>query len=173
VSFFERSSALDELAEALLHLAAAALPSRRRRSLVVSALTRLAVIGREAVVGRALGDLAQELPAVLEYAVSRRIGDNFFRELLRKGSDGDDGQSGQAGGHTTIFPVVEIRALGTFEVRVGGRLVQSMEWESERSKELFLLLLANARPMTRDEIVATIWPERGGKRASSVFHYAH
>ncbi len=66
--------------------------------------------------------------------------------------------------------MVEVMALGNVEVQIDGRKVLDLEWESEKSKELFLLLLAQQRPLRRDEIVAALWPEAGGSKASSAFH---
>jgi two-component SAPR family response regulator len=68
------------------------------------------------------------------------------------------------------LPVVEAMALGEVEVRMDGRKVLDLEWESEKSKGLFLLLLTQQRPLRRDEIVATLWPDAGGSKASSAFH---
>ena len=172
VSLFERSEALNELTEALLHLADAVLPLRRRRTLLVATLERVALIAGEHSVDHGLANAAGEIPAVFEYAASRRSGGDIFREILRRRSVTEEGERVQAPavGHSTSFPLVDVKALGDFQVRVGGRLVLSVEWESEKSKELFLLLLTSARPLTRDEIVAAIWPDAGGKRASSVFH---
>ena len=172
VSFFERSEALNELTEALLHLADAAFPLRRRRTLLMATLERVALVGKEHGVGHSLASAAREVPAVIEYAASRWSGGDFFREILHQRSVTEEGQRvrSQGSGPTTTFPVVEVRALGVFEARVAGRLVLSVEWESEKGKELFLLLLTSAHPLTRDEIIAAIWPDAGGKRASSVFH---
>ena len=55
-------------------------------------------------------------------------------------------------------------------MRIGGRELATSEWESEKSRELFLLLLVTGRPMTRDEIVAGLWPDGDRKRATSAFH---
>jgi tetratricopeptide (TPR) repeat protein len=77
-SFFERSEALNELTEALLHLADAALPLRRRRTLLMATLERVALVGKEHGVGHSLASAAREVPAVLEYAASRRSGGDFF-----------------------------------------------------------------------------------------------
>ena len=119
------------------------------------------------------GQASRETPAVAEYGASRRIGGGFYRELLRKsvpqrseigGPAGDDGRAGHQ------LPVVKVMALGDLEVQMDGRKVLDLEWESDKSKELFLLLLTHERPLRRDEIVAALWPEAGGSKASSAFH---
>ncbi len=169
-ALFERSGASRELAAALLHLADAALPIRSRRALLRLTLERLAAIGRESSVGHFLAYAGQEAPGVLQYAASRKVGNGFFRELLRKAAASEAVRGAPDDERRAIFPVVEARALGNLEVRMDGRTILSIEWESEKSKELFLLLLTTDRPLTRDEIVANLWPDRGGKKASSAFH---
>lgn len=51
-----------------------------------------------------------------------------------------------------------IQALGTFLVSIGGKRV--VEWKSRKAEEIFkLLLLKRGRPVHKDIIVETIWPD--------------
>ncbi len=168
---FERVDAKKDLAESLYHLADAALPARQRRTQLREALDRLAIVAEEMSYDHFLVELCREAPAVAEYGASLRGRARFYRDLLRKSAT--TSSSRPEPGHSverSTIPVVEIRALGTFEVLIDGRPVLSLEWESEKSREFLLLLLTRQQPMSRDEIVALLWPEAGGKRAVSSFH---
>lgn len=174
VSLFEGVKAKKELAEALFHLAESSLPVRRGRSLLRVTLERLAEVARELGHDYFLIQAAQGAPAVVRYGASRKIGGDFYREMLRRSVPQPPVMSealvrkGIAAPQR--FPAVEVVSLGDVEVRIEGRKVLDLEWESEKSKELFLLLLVHERPLRRDEVVAALWPEAGGSRASSAFH---
>jgi LuxR family maltose regulon positive regulatory protein len=164
---FETGGARKELGTALLYLADAALPLRKRRAVFKSAISRIEALIKEGGVSPLLAEAAREVPAPIEFALSRRFAGEGLGELLPKAASGET-----LGGPVEMgaLPVVEVQALGTFEVRVGGRPVPNVHWTSERSKELFLFLLTNERPMARDEITAVIWPDKGGAPARSLFH---
>jgi two-component SAPR family response regulator len=168
VTLFDRVSAKKELAEALFHLADSCLPVRHGRSLLRVTLERLAVVASELGHDHFLVQASRETPAVAEYGASRRIGGGFYRELLRKTVPRSEVSNHRIATHH--LPAVEVMALGEVKVRMDGRKVLDLEWESEKSKELLLLLLSHQRPLRRDEIVAALWPEAGGSRASSAFH---
>ena len=56
-------------------------------------------------------------------------------------------------------PTLSIRAFGKAQVRVGGKLVTSAQWKTASVRELFFYLLAAPRPLTKEEIGNTLWPE--------------
>jgi ATP/maltotriose-dependent transcriptional regulator MalT/two-component SAPR family response regulator len=173
VTLFDGVNAKKELAEALFYLADASLPIRQGRSLLRITLERLAAVAGELGHDHFLVEATREVPAVAEYGGSRRISGGFYRELLRRSAQQRSQVSRPARDDTMAadcLPVVEAMALGEVEVRMDGRKVLDLEWESEKSKELFFLLLTHERPLRRDEIVAALWPEAGGSRASSAFH---
>jgi ATP/maltotriose-dependent transcriptional regulator MalT len=173
VSLFEGAKAKKELAEALFYLAESSLPVRRGRSLLRVSLERLAEISRELGHDYFLTQAAQGAPAVVQFGASRRIGGDFYRELLRRSVPRVSAIKEppvRKGIVPKPFPTVEVLSLGDVEVRMEGRKVLDLEWESEKSKELFLLLLVNERPFSRDEAVAALWTEAGGSRASRAFH---
>jgi two-component SAPR family response regulator len=173
VSLFDRVSAKKELAEALFYLADSSLPVRHGRSMLRLTLERLAVVASELGHDYFLAQISGEAPAVAEYGASRKIGGGFYRELLRRSIPQRSQVSGPIRDDSTLadrLPAVEVMALGHLEMRMDSRKVLDLEWESEKSKELFLLLLTQQRPLRRDEIVAALWPEAGGSKASSAFH---
>lgn len=167
-ALFERTSATAELAQALLYLSDAALPVRSSRSLLRVSLERFARLADE--LGESVYSLvsASEVSRVLEYAASKRIGGGLFRDIARRAARSGDESAEEPS--ATRLPDIKIRALGAFEVEVGGRQVLSFEWESEKAREMFLLLAAKRQQSTRDEIISDLWPDAGGPRASSAFH---
>jgi ATP/maltotriose-dependent transcriptional regulator MalT/DNA-binding SARP family transcriptional activator len=167
-ALFERTASTVELAQTLLYLSDAALPLRGSRSLVRVSLERFVRLVESIGEGMYTLAPAPDVMAVLQYGASSRIGNGLFREMLKRASQGRaDSEPTAAGGK---LPEIRLRALGTFEVEVGRRLVLSLEWESEKAREMFLLLATSARTFTRDEIIAALWPDAGGRRAASSFH---
>jgi len=162
---FQKTGAAKEQAENLLLFGATLLPSRASRSLLSSLLARIPPLIEAAGSTSALDRHADERRAAAKYAVARRIAPDFYRPLLKDpGLRLATSRAGQ--GH----PSVAVVALGGFAVTVDNRSVERIEWEGDKSKELFLLLLLSDRPLTRDEIVENLWPEHPGSHAPSVFH---
>lgn len=156
-----------ERIEILLLLADSLLPLRRRRAQLTAALESLAATAESAGAENYLALIARDHLPVVQFGASRRIANHFYRELLKK-NQGDQGGRTRSGSEE--LPTVDIRSLGVFEVTVDGRPVLDVEWESEKAKELLLLLLTARDSVSRDEAIAHLWPEIGGKQASSVFH---
>ncbi len=152
--------------EDLVLLAESLLPLRRRRSQLVAVLERLATVVESAGAESYLALLAREHLSSLQYAASRRVAGPFYKTLLRKAQTKPTGLEARAEG----LPFVDIKSFGGFSVSVDGRPVLDVEWESGKAKELLLLLLTTEAPLSRDEIIAQIWPESGGRKASAVFH---
>ena len=66
---------------------------------------------------------------------------------------------------------VDVRLLGGFEVRVGGRVVPVPAWRSRQARTLVRILVARrGRPVTRCELCELLWPDddpvRTGHRLS-------
>ena len=172
-TLFDRVDARKELAEALFYLADSSLPVRHNRSLLKLTLERLATVVSDLGHDYFLVQASRETPAVAEYGASRRIGGGFYREMLRRSGPQGSQVRGPAKDESRAadrLPAIKVTALGHLEVQMDGRDILNLEWESEKSKELFLLLLSHQRPLRRDEIVTALWPESGGGRASSAFH---
>lgn len=153
--------------EILLLLADSLLPLRHRRAQLTTTLGRLAATAESAGAENYVALLAREHLPVVQFGASRRIAGGFYRGLLKKiqGEEGGRDHSGSDG-----LPMVDVRALGGFRATIDGRPVLDIEWESEKAKELLLLLLISRDSVSRDEAVAYLWPDLGGKQASSVFH---
>jgi ATP/maltotriose-dependent transcriptional regulator MalT len=56
-------------------------------------------------------------------------------------------------------PHLTIHAFGRTQVRVKGELVTPSKWKAMSAKELFFYILAASRPLTKEEIGDTFWPE--------------
>jgi ATP/maltotriose-dependent transcriptional regulator MalT/DNA-binding SARP family transcriptional activator len=165
--YFENAGAAREQVETLVFLAEALLPARSNRSLAESVLRRIPpIVGS---IGSDAGILRhpEEVLAISRYAISRRIEASFYQRLLAAASK--DEPSG-VDVVQTRYPAIRVTALGRFDVVVGNRQVHAVEWEGERSKEFFLLMLLSEKPLTRDELIVRLWPERGGARSRSLFH---
>jgi DNA-binding SARP family transcriptional activator len=167
----EQTKAGQELVEALFYLAEAALPQRLSRTLVKLTLERLASLVAGLGYDQFLLAMSREAPALARYGASKNLAGGYYNDLLRRLAPTTvrSGGGGDLPGASKP-PVVEVRALGTVEVRVDGREITPIEWESEKSKEMLLLLLTARRPMPKEEVIAALWPEATMQRGSSSFH---
>lgn len=60
---------------------------------------------------------------------------------------------------------VVIRALGRFEVHVGGRAVPASQWQSRKARDLLRILIARqGRPVPRGELCDLLWPQDGPEK---------
>src|SRR5207245_7325919 len=65
---------------------------------------------------------------------------------------------------------IQAFVLGPFELRAGGTRISDRGWRTSKAKELFaLLLLDRQRAVSRDELVAQLWPETDPASALSNF----
>jgi two-component SAPR family response regulator len=55
------------------------------------------------------------------------------------------------------------------EVYAGGRRVLDFEWQSEKSKEMFLFL-RRGEPARKEEILVALWPDLARDKCNSSFH---
>jgi len=56
-------------------------------------------------------------------------------------------------------PPLRIRALGGFEVCRGEVLIPPAAWQRRKTRLLLLYLLTHRRPVPRDEVLETLWPD--------------
>jgi LuxR family maltose regulon positive regulatory protein len=155
-----------ELMESLLLRGDLLLESRRHRSELLETLSKLAEIISTTGLAGLLSQIGHSHFALLEYGASRRVAGRFYHEIVKSLKAARQPVASDGG----AFPTVEVQSFGTFSVTVDGRTILDSEWESDKSKELLLLLLESSNPLTRDEIIASLWPDAGGGKANSVFH---
>jgi two-component SAPR family response regulator len=56
-------------------------------------------------------------------------------------------------------PRMLIQSFGKTQVSLRNKLVSSKDWQTQASKDLFFLLLANPNGMTKDQVGLDFWPE--------------
>ncbi|MDX1688289.1 MAG: tetratricopeptide repeat protein [Candidatus Promineifilaceae bacterium] len=57
-------------------------------------------------------------------------------------------------------PTLIIQTLGKARVEMGGKLVTRSDWQTPMAPEMLFLLLAHPKGLTKEEIGATLWPDR-------------
>jgi len=57
-------------------------------------------------------------------------------------------------------PALVIQTLGKTRVEMGGKLVTRSDWQTPMAPEMLFLLLAHPNGLTKEEIGATLWPDR-------------
>jgi LuxR family maltose regulon positive regulatory protein len=162
-----------EEAIARYHLAEALFSSRQGRSRAMRALEEVAQLSERLGYDHFLVQRALARPEMVQYAASKRIGGGFYRALLEKITSGyQPRQKRPEAGRSKRgrFPPVELFALGPMEVFVGRRRVLDFEWQSEKSKEMFLFLLRHGGPARKEEILAALWPDLPLDKCNSSFH---
>jgi len=105
-----------------------------------------------------------------------RLGGLVAAELLAKAGTPADRAGGSRAGLTAGVEQqaggdVVVRALGRFEVHLGGGAVPSSQWQSRKARDLLKILVARrGRPVPRGELCEMLWPDddpdRTGHRLS-------
>ena len=73
---------------------------------------------------------------------------------------------------SSVAESIQAFVLGPFELRASGTRISDRGWRTSKAKELFaLLLLDRQRAVSRDELVAQLWPETDPASALSNFHF--
>jgi DNA-binding SARP family transcriptional activator len=73
---------------------------------------------------------------------------------------------------SSVADSIQAFVLGPFELRAGGTRISDRGWRTSKAKELFaLLLLDRQRAVSRDELIAQLWPETDAASALSNFHF--
>jgi DNA-binding SARP family transcriptional activator len=120
---------------------------------------------------------ASRMPALLQYAASKRLGRDCFLRMRDKAltlRDTEHSDEVTAAPTAKVPPKVEAFAFGRSEVLVDGRKVSEIEWRSRRSKELFFYLLSHGRERTKEQILDALWPDISGARGySSLYSTAY
>ncbi|MDP3064539.1 MAG: BTAD domain-containing putative transcriptional regulator [Chloroflexota bacterium] len=165
VNLLERVEAPLELCRARLHLANLRL-AQGRAAEATRGLTELAADLKEWPSFYFLVPDILEMPALLEMAVQAEIGDGLFLVLSRKVEDTRKSvQRAREPAATAstpsepVHPAMQALALGQSRVLMDGQEVTGSRWRSAKAKELFFFLACASRPLTTEEIVASVWPE--------------
>ncbi len=106
----------------------------------------------------------QTLMPILQAAHRQGVGGEFLVRLLNA--------SAVEGDYHPAYTLY-VRTLGEFSVWRGGHKVQPSEWQREKARQLFQLLITNRRRwLLRDQIVDLLWPELDGESAVRDFKVA-
>ncbi|HEY7270662.1 MAG TPA: tetratricopeptide repeat protein [Dehalococcoidia bacterium] len=163
---FKDAGAAREEARAHFHLAHVYLATNSRRK-ALAALEEVVRLVKAIGYGAFLAADARRCPALTAFASSKRLGDGVFAKLRD-----DQARRGLASelGLTPAYPRLEAFGFGDSRVLMDGRLITEADWSSAKSKEMFFYFLTQARPCSRDECCAALWPEFDPARATSNFH---
>lgn len=164
----EESGTVRERAIATFLLAAAALATKKR-PVANDALRVVKELSDQLGYDQFLLVEARQLPDLLGYATARPgIGD-YYRTIQQRVRGPEVEETRVAADLPSAFRI-RAEAFGGARVEVDGRLIEDIEWRSERSKEMFFYLLDRGRPMRKEEIALELWPDAGPKQLNSAFH---
>ena len=158
-----REQAIAHFRMAAVHL------GRRQRTSATAELAQVARLAREIGYDEFLFVEARQLSEVVEFAVARRVGGDFFRSLRDHvppvRSNGDEAETA-----SQAPTQIRAEAFGSPRVLMGGRPLSDLEWRSERSKEMFFFLLQSGRPLRKEQIAVELWPDVAQEQINSAFH---
>jgi len=169
VSGLQDSGARQELAKAYMHLAAV-LFSRRAVAEAMLNLEMALDIMAQSGFDPLLVDEGTGSRSLLGYAVGETPMERH-RNLLRKLLDCTEpaGDSASTPPSEATGERLEVFAFGSSTARRNGQVVEARELRL-RAKEMLFFLLANPI-VTKDQIVAALWPELSLAKAHSTFHF--
>jgi two-component SAPR family response regulator len=117
---------------------------------------------------RFLRPYALRATEMFEYARQRHVADELLKELIAEPPRSAKAKKDRVS--PEMLPVVRALCLGRGSVFVGERQVSDIEWRSEKSKEMFFLLLTKKDAVTKDEIFSALWPDLPESKCNSNFH---
>ncbi|MGV3487074.1 MAG: BTAD domain-containing putative transcriptional regulator [Tuberibacillus sp.] len=107
----------------------------------------------------------QKIPQILHAASQRGISTPFTQSLMRKWKLTDERSHP---GYT-----LHVQTLGQFRVWLGHLEVQPEAWQRSKAKELFQLFLTRRNTwVSKDDIIAWLWPDQDGPSGLSGFKVA-
>lgn len=120
----------------------------------------------------ALMPLIRENPMFAQWAASRNLAGQAFREYIeRHAFELAPAEGEPAAIEQTRYPAVAATSLGRLGVTVGGREVNEEAWSSARAKELFYLFLSRRQAgLRKEEAVELLYPDLPREKCNSAFH---
>jgi ATP/maltotriose-dependent transcriptional regulator MalT/DNA-binding SARP family transcriptional activator len=122
---------------------------------------------------RFLRPYAARAKDLVEYALIRHVADGLLVDLSSGGAAARAAAvaEGHAPSAPDMLPTVRAFAFGRGSVLVGERQVSDLEWRSEKSKEMFFLLLLSPQDaLSKEEIFTALWPDLPESKCNSNFH---
>jgi DNA-binding SARP family transcriptional activator len=106
---------------------------------------------------------------MVEHALARHVADGLLSELAAEQAR-PHAKAKKERPAADMLPAVRALSLGRGSVFVGERQVSDIEWRSEKSKEMFFLMLARKDAVTKEEIFTALWPDLPESKCNSNFH---
>jgi ATP/maltotriose-dependent transcriptional regulator MalT/DNA-binding SARP family transcriptional activator len=135
-------------------------------------LARVSAVCEQLGYRRFLRPHAAQATEMVTYALVRHLADGLLTDLAADDVRHRAGvaEPARAPIPDDMLPAVRAFAFGRGGVLVGERQVSDLEWRSEKSKEMFFLLLTRGEPVAKDEIFAALWPDLPESKCNSNFH---
>jgi LuxR family maltose regulon positive regulatory protein len=170
VSSFQSGSARQELAKARFHLAAVLFSQESVREAMLNLEIALDIIAKSGF-DPLLLDEGTGSRALLEHAMGEtalQVHRDLLRRLLGRTEPASEMASATPAEVATP-PQADICAFGSSTVRRNGEVVDAQELRL-RAKEMLFFFLAHP-VVTKDQIVAALWPDLSLAKAHSTFHF--
>ena len=151
-------------------LLASARYHRRRRTQALDELRHVRSLVEELGYDQFLHAEARQMLEVAEYAAAKGVGGEYFSRLCEQLRAPPEAATQEPTVEAYGVPRIHAEAFGTPRVTVGGRQIADLEWRSERSKEMFFLLLDKQRPLRKEQIALELWPDLSPEQLNSAFH---
>jgi len=167
----DRSDAKRDSARAHLHLAHSYW-LESKHTLVKRHLRITANLGKDLREDQFIVADGRHVLPVIEYAVSKQVGNNYFAPALEK-IKAQIAAPSRTPSTSTVeseSPRLEVRAFGTAQVSIDGKIITKGDWDSITAKELFLLLLAHPEGLRKEQILSLLWAELPPTQANGIFH---
>ncbi len=108
--------------------------------------------------------------ALIQFAIRQQIELKYFRPILRKLKQLAHAPQPLVEVSQSTWPRLTIRTFGSAEVICESKLIQRTEWQTEATKELFMFFAVQPRAGRKEQIMATLWPEKSAAHANDMFH---
>lgn len=169
LALLEAAHAKRDLGRARLYLAEVAL-RRKRTAEAQQHLRALAALGKELSEDQFLLMDAARTRAPLEFALARRIGSAYFRQILKKLEQAPRGESISTGVIEEGWPALDIYTFGEARVMRDGSLVPNSIWQTSTTKELFFFFVTHPQSWRKEQVLEHIWPNASRGQANDLFH---
>lgn len=173
VTSLRESGSQRELVTALFHLAGTYF-SLKKKSVALEHLESCAGLVKALGYDHFLVVEASRNPLLVQYGSANKIADGYYTRLLKLIKAPGAAPSGEGNAEPaedqSDARTVHAYGFGHLRVEMSGREVTDLEWRSEKSKEMFFYFLTNRRPLRKEEIVASLWPDMPDEKTTSAFH---
>ncbi len=171
VKLLDRSDAKRDSARAHIHLAHVYFLEHKRQ-LAKQHLRITAERGKDLCEDQFILADGERLLPVIKYSIAQQVAKDYFAPVLRKIKTlaVTPAQAPRIPTVEPQLPQLEVRAFGTAQVSIDGRLITKSDWDSVIAKELFLFLLAHPQGLRKEQIFGALWADTPPAQANGIFH---